>query len=84
MVELLTTGAFDQLTDESYFAELSQSRMGYGADVDLAVMLTEELQTKGLARPLEDGVSILLHPVARTTILVTLAQLACNTGAAPA
>ena len=81
VVELLTTGAFDDLPRANYFAELSRSRIGYGADVDLAGFLVEELQAKGLARPSEDGVSIPLHPAVRTTILVILAQLARVAGA---
>ena len=80
VVELLTNGAFDDLPESGYFAELSQSRMGYGADVGLADMLVEELQAKGLARPSEDGVSIPLHPTVRTTILVTLGQLSRAAG----
>ena len=61
------------------FNELSRSRIGYGADVGLADMLVEELEAKELARPTENRVSIPLHPVVRTTILVILAQLsACN------
>lgn len=80
IAELLTQGAFDDLPEAPQFAELSQSRMGYGADVELAHMLVEELQTKGLARSTQDGVSISLHPIVRKTILVTLAQLARNAG----
>ena len=75
VVELLTNGAFDDLPKAEYFEELSQSRIGYGADIDLASFLVEELRTRGLARTSEDGVSIPLHPVVRTTILVILAQL---------
>lgn len=75
VIELLTNGIFDELPRTDYFAELSQSRIGYGADVDLANFLIDELQAKGLARPSEDGVSIPLHPVVRTTILVILGQL---------
>jgi len=76
MVDLLTTGAFDDLPDRPHFEELSQSRIGYGADVELAEMLVEELEERGLARPSEDGVSIPLHPDVRKTILVILGQLA--------
>ena len=81
IVGLLTTGAFDDLPHAEYFAELSQSRIGYGADVDLAGFLVDELKAKGLARPSEDGVSIPLHPAVRTTILVILGQLSRVAGA---
>jgi len=76
IVNLLTAGAFDDLPEPQYFAELSQSRIGYGADVSLASWLVDELKQRGLARPSEDGVSIPLHPYIRTTILVILGQLA--------
>lgn len=80
MVSLLADGVFDGLPESSYFAELSQSRMGYGADVELAEFLVEELRKRGLARASEDGVSIPLHPIVRTTILVILGQLARGAG----
>ena len=81
IVELLTNGMFDDLPRANYFAELSRSRIGYGADVDLADFLVDELKAKGLARPSEDGVSIPLHPMVRTTILVILGQLSRAAGA---
>ena len=80
IVDLLVNGAFDNLPEERYFAELSQSRLGYSTDVELADFLVEELKTRNLARPSEDGVSIPLHPTVRTTILVILAQLARTAG----
>ena len=76
MVRLLNNGAFDELPQSNYFAELSQSRLGYGADVELAGFLVDELQKRDLARPSEDGVSVPLHPTVRTTVLVILGQLA--------
>jgi hypothetical protein len=76
VVDLLTTNAFDDLHETPYFAELSQSRLGYGVDFPLGSWLVDELRQRGLARPSEDGVSIPLHPTVRTTILVILAQLA--------
>lgn len=76
VVELLTTNVFDDLKEPAYFAELSQSRLGYGVDFSLGSWLVDELQQRGLARPSEDGVSIPLHPTVRKTILVILAQLA--------
>ena len=80
MVELLAGGVFDGLPEARYFAELSHSRMGYGADAELTEFLVDELQQRGLARPSEDGVSIPLHPEVRTTILVILGQLARGAG----
>jgi hypothetical protein len=80
MVSLLTEGTFDQLDRSSHFQALSQSRVGWGADVGLASMLTEELIERGLARSSEDGLSIPMHPEVRTTILVLLAQLARAAG----
>ena len=80
VLDLLGDGVFDVLPESQYFAELSQSRIGYGADVELAEFLVDELRKRGLARPSEDGVSIPLHPVVRTTILVILGQLARGAG----
>ena len=80
IVDLLAEGVFDELPETEYFAELSQSRIGYGADIELAEFLVEELQSRGLARPSEDGVSIPLHPAVRTMFLVVLGQLARSTG----
>jgi hypothetical protein len=54
--------------------------MGYGADVGLATMLVEELLSRGLAKPSEDGVSIPLHPTIRRVVLAVLGQLACARG----
>ena len=78
---LLRGGAFEDLPNAPYFAELSRSRMGYAVDVELAGSLVDELKAAGLARPSEDGVSIPLHPTVRTTILVVLGQLSRTAGA---
>src|SRR5258708_3738640 len=82
IVDLLAGGAFDELPTPAggQFNELSYSRMGYGADVELSTMLVEELEAKGLARPSKDGVSVPLHPLVRTTILVVLGQLSRAAG----
>src|SRR5215472_4132725 len=71
VVELLAQGAFDDLepAPRNAYQELSRSRMGWGADIGLSEMITEELISRGLARPSEDGVSIPLHPVVRMTFL---------------
>lgn len=80
LVHLITEGAFDSLDRSKHFQELSQSRMGWNADVDLAAMLVEELVARDLARPSQDGLSLPLHPEVRTTVLVLLAQLARAAG----
>ena len=80
MMGLLVDGAFDDVSKSDHFHPLSQSRIGYSADVELAEALVEELRSRGLARPSEDGVSIPLHPDVRMTILTLLGQLSRVTG----
>ena len=80
VIGLLANGVFDDLPKDIRFQELSQSRIGYGADINLAGWVVSEFQEKGLARRSEDGVSVPLHPVVRTTILVLLAQLSRSAG----
>ncbi|MEJ7719062.1 MAG: hypothetical protein WKF58_00750 [Ilumatobacteraceae bacterium] len=86
-LELVTTmngfidgGAFDGLTADVHFQELSQSRAGYGVNIDVADDLIQRLIELGLARSTEDGVSIPLHPVVRSTMLVLLGQFARGIG----
>jgi hypothetical protein len=81
LTELVTGGAFDDLNRREYgYAELSRSRMGWNADIELSEMITEELITRGLALPSEDRVSVPLHPAVRRTFLVLLSQLARDAG----
>lgn len=83
MVNLVTAGAFDELQKPKErwgYQELSHSRLGWNADVGLSEMLIEDLKSRGLAIDSEDGVSVPLHPVVRTTVLVLLAQLAQKCG----
>jgi hypothetical protein len=75
LVDLITSGAFDQLERNSRFHELSYSRLGGMADADLAEMVLAALQERGLARATEDGHSIPMHPLVRATVLVLLAQI---------
>ncbi|SRR6266851_1656789 len=72
VTELITSGAFDGLDHSVYYQELSRSRMGWDADIDLSKMIIDELEARGLARQSEDGVSVPLHPVVRATFLVLL------------
>lgn len=80
MMGLLGEGAFDDLPEARHFHELSRSRMGYSADVKLAESLVEELRSRGLACPSDDGVTVPLHPDVRMTILMLLGQLSRVTG----
>lgn len=77
---LIDAGAFDALDHDVYFHELSRSRMGWDADISLAKGLIRKLKKHGLAKKSEDGVSVPLHPVIRTVILVLLSQLARTRG----
>jgi hypothetical protein len=81
MADLLTSGVLDPLAKEpTAFAELSYSRLGYQADAGLGSMIYEELETRGLAKQSQDGVSIPMHPKVRSLILVLLAQILRSTG----
>lgn len=82
LVELLTTGALDDLVDiGGPMAELSLSRMGYDADPGLTEMLLEELSQRGLAGKTQDGLSVPLHWALRNVILVLLSQILPPQGA---
>jgi hypothetical protein len=80
MSTILKTGVFDRLDKPGYYAELSHSRMGWNANVELSESLMSELLARDLARPSQDSVSMPLHPTVRQTILVLLAQLARGAG----
>lgn len=76
MTDILVSGALDGLAkEETGFRELSYSRLGYVADGGLAKMLYEQLKARGLAKPIEDGLSIPMHPMVRSLVLVLLAQI---------
>lgn len=84
VVNLIAAGVFDHLPKSDNFAELSRSRIGsrigWSADAELSDWLVQELVSRNLASSSLDGVSVPLHPVVRTTILVLLAQQARSTG----
>lgn len=80
MTGLIDSGAFDELDRSAHFEELSQSRAGYNVDIAVADDLVNTLIEMGLARPTADGVSIPMHPVVRSTMLVLLGQLARGIG----
>jgi hypothetical protein len=80
VTRLISDGAFDELDRSAHYQELSRSRMGWDADVDLAKGVIKELKRRDLARKSQDGVSVPLHPVVRTTVLVLLSQLARSRG----
>jgi hypothetical protein len=81
--EALSGGVFDDLEIPEHrygYNELSRSRLGWNANLTLSEELVEELTRRRLALPSEDGVSVPLHPVVRTTVLVLLSQLAPEAG----
>lgn len=81
MTDIIVSGSLDELAKHpTEFQELSYSRLGYAADAGLAGMIYEELQKRGLAGQSRDGVSIPLHPLVRSLVLVLLAQILRPTG----
>lgn len=56
-------------------AHFSRSRLGFSGDEALAQLLLDELKKRNLARDSEDGVSIPMHYMVRSLILVLLAQI---------
>ncbi len=82
LTDVIASGALDDLTkDGTDFHELSMSRLGYAGDRELAQMIFEELKSRNLARDSQDGVSIPMHPVVRSLVLVLLAQILRPCGA---
>jgi hypothetical protein len=76
MTDIIASGSLDSLAKPgSEFHELSMSRLGYYGDESLAKMIFEELKKRGLAKDTKDGVSIPLHPMVRSLVLVLLAQI---------
>jgi hypothetical protein len=79
--ELLTLGAFDKIAmDGTTFHAISMSRLGYYGDQRLAQELYDAFESRGLARPSEDGKSIPIHPLVRSLVLTLLAQILCAKG----
>ena len=80
---LLVSGAFDALDiphSPHGYHELSRTRLGWNADIELSSELIDGLLQRKLALPSHDGVSVPLHPMVRTTVLVLLSQLAPAAG----
>jgi hypothetical protein len=76
LTDIITSGALDPLTKKpSKFQELSWSRLGGYGDEGLARMILEELKTRRLATDTQDGLSIPMHPMVRSLVLVLLAQI---------
>ena len=76
LTEVIASGKLDSLgTEHMQFHELSYSRLGSFGDAGLTQMIVEELKSRGLARDTQDGVSVPLHPMVRSTVLVLLSQI---------
>jgi len=76
MTDIITSGALDHLAKENTaFHEISMSRLGYYGDESLGKMIFEELKKRNLAKDTEDNVSIPMHPMVRSLVLVLLAQI---------
>lgn len=76
LTDILVSGALDDLAKQpTEFHQLSYSRLGHRADAGLAEMIYDELRQRGLAKPSTDGLSIPMHPMVRSLVLVLLAQI---------
>lgn len=76
LTDIITSGALDPLTKErTRFQELSWSRLGGYGDESLARMILDELKRRDLAEDTRDGISIPMHPMVRSLVLVLLAQI---------
>jgi hypothetical protein len=83
MADIIASGKLDKLASEpSEFHELSWSRLGYMADESLAVQIHKQLKQRGLAKDSADGVSVPIHSLVRTLILVLLSQIMKQRGVA--
>ena len=82
MESVIGSGALDGLSADTAFHELSWSRLGAVADMGLAAGIYAELEKRNLAKPSKDGVSIPMHPLVRSLVLVLLSQILRSTGKA--
>ena len=74
--DIIASGVLDELsTKDTSFHEISMSRLGSYGDRGLFNMIFEELKNRGLARDSEDGVSVPMHPILRSLVLVLLSQI---------
>jgi hypothetical protein len=76
MTDIITSCALNHPAKEkTAFHELSMSRLGYYGDESLGKMIFEELKEHKLAKESEDNISISMHPMVRSLVLVLLAQI---------
>ena len=76
MTDIIASGGLDDLSKEdTAFHAISMSRLGSYGDRGLYKMIFEELKQRGLAKESEDNVSIPMHPMVRSLVLVLLAQI---------
>lgn len=84
MADVLDSGALDSLSgDQSAFAEISYSRLGFFGDARLANALLTELKVRRLAVDSKDGVSVPMHRIVRSLILTLLAQILRASASSP-
>ncbi len=77
LVDIIASDRLEHLhnDEKTQFHTLSMSRLGYSGDPKLADFIFQELKERGLAADTEDGVSIPMHPLVRSLILVLLSQI---------
>ena len=76
LTDIIASGVLDPLAGQgTNFEELSWSRLGGYGDEGLARMILDELKRRNLAEDTKDGVSVPMHPMVRSLVLVLLAQI---------
>ena len=76
MTDIIASGSLDSLANEGTgFRELSYSRLGGAGDAELARMIHEELKVRGLAQDTRDGLTVPIHPLVHSLVLVLHAQI---------
>ena len=80
--QIIDSGKLDHLINSGHqnfrqfdFSSLAESRLGYYGDRDLADSIFQSLKSRGLAYDSEDGITIPMHRMARSLILVLLAHI---------
>lgn len=76
LIQVIDSGCLDGLAATPFsYAILSASRLGFFGDREIAQLVLQKLEARGLAKYGEDANTIDMHPLVRTLVLVLLSQI---------